>query len=65
MEILSALIKRPILEIAELAGIFILVILALGFSAFKILRGVSILLSALRIKKIGVSGIEFDRTKKG
>ena len=65
MEVLAALLKRPILEIAELAGIAIMVILALGFSAFLVLRGVSALLSALHIRKIGVPGIEFDRTKKG
>jgi len=56
MDILAAVLKRPLLEIAGIVGLFILVIVAAGFAVYLVFRG----MAYLHIKKIGVSGIELD-----
>lgn len=58
--VLLALLKRPLPEIAALAGMVILVILSVGVSFNLIARG----LALLRIKKIGVTGIECETKKR-
>lgn len=58
--VLLALLKRPILEVAILAGLMALEIVAVGFALYLVSRG----LAYLRIKKIGVSGIECETTKR-
>ena len=55
MNFLSALLSRPILEIAELVGIALVVFLAVGFFILRLIK-------ALHIKKIGVTGIECGET---
>ena len=57
MEIIAAILKRPMIEIAELAGMVLVIISALGFFIVRILM-------ALHIKKIGVTGIECETTPK-
>lgn len=58
--VLLALLKRPLPEIAALAGMVILVILSVGVSFNLIARG----LALLRIKKIGVTGNECETKKR-
>jgi hypothetical protein len=54
--VLIALLKRPIIEIAILAGLLALEIISTGFAVYLVSRG----LAYFRIKKIGATGIEFD-----
>lgn len=58
--VILALLKRPLPEIAALTGMVILVILSIGVSFNLIARG----LALLRIKKIGVTGIECETKKR-
>lgn len=58
--VLLALLKRPILEIAAIFCLVALVILSVGFSLYLFARG----LAALKIKKIGVAGIECETKRK-
>lgn len=58
--VLLALLKRPIPEIAAIIGMIILVILAVGFSLYLFAKG----LASLKIKKIGVTGIECETKRK-
>lgn len=51
MTFLSALLSRPILEIAELVGIALVVFSAVGFFILRLIK-------AIHIKKIGVTGID-------
>lgn len=58
--VLLALMKRPLSEIAAIFGLVTLVIVAVGFSLYLVAKG----LSSLRIKKIGVTGIECETKRK-
>ena len=53
-DIIAAILHRPMIEIAALAGILCVIIASAGVAIYLIFRG----LSYLRIKKIGVTGIE-------
>lgn len=58
--VLLALLKRPLPEIAAIFGLVTLVIVAVGFSLYLFAKG----LASLKIKKIGVTGIECETTKR-
>ena len=58
MNLLAAILSRPILEIAILAGLFCAVVVAVGFAAYLVFHGLAALVKTMHIKKIGVTGIE-------
>jgi hypothetical protein len=65
-ELLSAVLDHPIHEIAILAGLFCVSVVAVGFSVELIFRGLSLLVKTMHIKKIGVTGIECSEpTRRG
>jgi len=57
VDIIAAILKRPMIEIAEIVGLVILIISAIGFFVFLIIK-------TLHIKKIGVTGIECETVPK-
>ena len=62
--VLLTLLKRPLLEIAAIFGMTLLSVVAVGFSLYLIAKGLAKILTALHIKKIGVTGIECETKRK-
>lgn len=54
---IESILARPILEIAELAGIFLIILAVAVFLVIRIIK-------ALHIRKIGVAGIECGEVPK-
>lgn len=59
-EIIAAILHRPMIEIAALAGILCVIIISAGVAIYLIFRG----LSYLRIKKIGVTGTDVRQPRR-
>jgi hypothetical protein len=58
--IIDALLKRPMIELAELAGVSILCLASIGGFFCLICKG----LSLLHIKKVSLTGVECSNDEK-